>query len=209
MSPFISLLNSSWKGSTANSQIATARELEELDWWWSKGVRNSFCMDKNGVVSACPPGTLASQALLCCPRLNRPSHRGRFKSFILDTCRGSSVLAALATSWFCLSVHHRQRHVRRVPQCRNWVVLLFITRQGLEGEIVSCARIIPSWFLLWLLCLCLIPGAASEGPAPALGCCLSPWPGLSWTGLYCSRMHVNVPNMMFLTKSVSFDWVPL
>lgn len=41
-SPFILLPNGSWKGSTANSQIAAAGELEQFA-WWSGGVRKSFC----------------------------------------------------------------------------------------------------------------------------------------------------------------------
>lgn len=69
-SPFILLPNGSWKGSTANSQIAAAGELEQFD-WWSKRVRKSFCNHKKGAVSACTPGALASQALLHCPRLNK------------------------------------------------------------------------------------------------------------------------------------------
>lgn len=114
-SPFLLLPDGSWRGCTADSQTATAGELEQFD-WWSKGVRKSFCTHKMG---ACPPGASASQALLHCPRLNKlcfmvvlnasSSFHGiqekkkkviKIQSGYLQTvfCAGNS----LVISWFCL-----------------------------------------------------------------------------------------------------------
>lgn len=186
-SPFILLPNGSWKGSTANSQIATAGELEQFD-WWSKGVRKSFFTHQKGTSSACPPGASASQALLHCPRLNKlsfmvvlnssPSFHGIKKkrkeiikniAWIFADCllywQPSLVISWF---WFCPlqtgAVHLSTPHTTPVVVLElQWS--METVGQGLEGEIISSAGIIQTWFSLYLLSLVLLLAqrAASKG----------------------------------------------
>lgn len=97
--------------------------------------------------------------------------------------------------------------------------------QGLEGEIISSAGIIPTWFSLYLLSLVLLLAQRAASKDQTLWVRnphLTLVPGLPWMrdrpwssrtlskagGLYWSWMHVNVHNGMFLTRSAYFEQVP-
>lgn len=168
-----------WKGSTANSQIASAGELEQFD-WWSKGVRKSFCTHQKGAVCACPPGASVSQALLHCPRLNKlcfmmvlnPSSSFHGIKKIIKNI--AWIFADSLPCWQLSLVlsfafaHCRQRQLSPTHSSSSVVGAAVVQKtvgQGLEREIVSCAGIIQTLFLLclFLWCFCWAQRAASKG----------------------------------------------
>lgn len=195
-SPFVLLPNGSWKGSTANSQIATAGELEQFD-WWSERVRKSFCTHQKGAGSACPPGASASQALLHCPRLNKlhfmvglnpsSSFHGTQKKkkkkkslkiwpgyLQIVLCAGSSLSYQLVLVLPAAS----RGSSPSAPQssCSVGAAVVHGNCGTRAGKRISCAGIIQTWFSLVLL---LAQRAASTGQALWVkNPCLTLVPGL-------------------------------